>query len=521
MSAAALVPTLRALIADPALRLRPLTGQAGLDRPVTWVAVSELEDPTPYLDGGELLLTTGLRGAADGAGAAGYVDRLVRAGVVGLGFGVGVVHEEVPPALVAAAREHGLPLVEVPRPTPFIAVGKAVGELLAAQRVRAAEERLRTVRSLAAAAGQASDLSPVLRRLARAVRGWAVLLSPDGVVSQGWPERTAQDPPPLLRRAMAELAERRPVAGSGSSEDATGWCVVQPLGPEGAGGRLACGGTEVAARDGALVGFAAALVAVAGARSTAGGGQNGAAGDLAAVARGLVLELALHDAVPTAHLPPSVLGPLGEPRVRVAVVPAPDDVAAARRAGGELLAEVVREPWRVLVWAEAVDVPVLAALGAVDGGASALGPAAQVGPLHAAAHREAGLVRTGTGLRREDAVGGQPGVRELVPAPERAAFAAALLAPLRGGRSETDRGAGERAEHLEHPEHPEHPELLASLRAFLRWNGHMDRAAAEVGVHRHTLRHRMARVSALLGLDLDDPQARAELWLALAWLVEE
>jgi purine catabolism regulator len=512
VSDAALVPTLRVLVADPALRLRPLTGPAGLDRPVTWVAVSELEDPTPYLDGGELLLTTGLRGAADGPGAAGYVGRLMRAGVVGLGFGVGVVHEQVPPALVAAAREHGLPLVEVPRPTPFIAVGKAVGELLAAQRVRAAEERLRTVRSLAAAAGQGgSDLSPVLRRLARAVRGWAVLLSPDGVVSQGWPEQTVQDPPQLLRRAMTELAEHRPVAGSGSSEDATGWCVVQPLGAEGTGGRLACGGTEVAARDSALVGFAAALVAVAGARRDEVEGTVGAtaADDLPAVARSLVLALALHGAAPPAHLPRAVLGPLGEASIRVAVVPAGVDVEAARRAGGALLAEVDREPWRVLAWAEAVDAAVLAALSTVDGGASGLGASGQVGRLLAAAQREAGLVRPGTGLRREDAGNGQPAVRALVPAPERAAFAAALLAPLREARGEAGRGEGERAE------------LLASLRAFLRWNGHMDRAAAEVGVHRHTLRHRMARTSALLGLDLDDPQARAELWLALAWLAEE
>ncbi|MGN6334085.1 MAG: PucR family transcriptional regulator [Motilibacteraceae bacterium] len=507
MSDAALVPTLRALVADPALRLRPLTGQPGLDRPVTWVAVSELEDPTPYLDGGELLLTTGLRGAADGAGASGYVDRLVRAGVVGLGFGVGVVHEDVPPALVAAAREHGLPLLEVPRPTPFIAVGKALGELLAAQRVRAAEERLRTVRSLAAAAGQAgADLSPVLRRLARAVRGWAVLLSADGMVSQAWPEQTALDRPPLLRRAMTELVEHRAVAGSGSSEDATGWCVVQPLGPEGTGGRLACGGTELAARDSALVGFAAALVAVAGDRrsSAEDPAADGDTGDLGAIARSLVLALALRGAAPPAHLPASVLGPLGEPRVRVAVVPAGADVEAARRAGGELLSALDVEPWRVLAWAESVDAPVLAALGSLDGGASGLGASEQVGLLQAAAQREAGLVRPGTGLRREDAVSGQPAVRELVPAPERTAFAAALLGPLREGRGEGERG-----------------ELLASLRAFLRWNGHMDRAAAEVGVHRHTLRHRMARVSALLGLDLDDPQARAELWLALAWLAEE
>jgi len=52
----------RELLAVPELRLRLLAGQdAALDRPVRWVAPTELADPTPFMDGGELILTTGLR----------------------------------------------------------------------------------------------------------------------------------------------------------------------------------------------------------------------------------------------------------------------------------------------------------------------------------------------------------------------------------------------------------------------------------------------------------------------------
>ena len=35
-------------------------GSAGLARDVRWLHVSELSDPTAWLEGGELLLTTGL-----------------------------------------------------------------------------------------------------------------------------------------------------------------------------------------------------------------------------------------------------------------------------------------------------------------------------------------------------------------------------------------------------------------------------------------------------------------------------
>ena len=49
---------LRDLIRD--LDIRLVAGEDGLDRAVRWVHISELADPTPWLSGGELLLTTGM-----------------------------------------------------------------------------------------------------------------------------------------------------------------------------------------------------------------------------------------------------------------------------------------------------------------------------------------------------------------------------------------------------------------------------------------------------------------------------
>ncbi|MDX2826046.1 helix-turn-helix domain-containing protein, partial [Streptomyces ipomoeae] len=57
--------------------------------------------------------------------------------------------------------------------------------------------------------------------------------------------------------------------------------------------------------------------------------------------------------------------------------------------------------------------------------------------------------------------------------------------------------------------------LVASLRAWLSRHGQWDAAAADLGVHRHTLRYRMRRVEEILGRSLDDPDVRMELWLAL------
>ncbi|MET7614192.1 helix-turn-helix domain-containing protein, partial [Streptomyces seoulensis] len=58
-------------------------------------------------------------------------------------------------------------------------------------------------------------------------------------------------------------------------------------------------------------------------------------------------------------------------------------------------------------------------------------------------------------------------------------------------------------------------DLVASLRAWLSRHGQWDAAAADLGVHRHTLRYRMRRVEEILGRSLDDPDVRMELWLSL------
>ena len=77
------------------------------------------------------------------------------------------------------------------------------------------------------------------------------------------------------------------------------------------------------------------------------------------------------------------------------------------------------------------------------------------------------------------------------------AFAESLLAPL--DAYDRDHGG----------------ELATSLRAFLANNARWETAAAELYVHRHTLRYRMRKVEELTGRDLSSSFDRMEFWLAL------
>lgn len=90
------------------------------------------------------------------------------------------------------------------------------------------------------------------------------------------------------------------------------------------------------------------------------------------------------------------------------------------------------------------------------------------------------------------------GVLQLLQSsPEAMRRAQGLLSPLRGH----DERHGDDLEH--------------SLGVWLAHHGQTSPAAAELGVHRHTLRTRVRTAGSLLQRDLDDPDARAELWAAL------
>jgi purine catabolism regulator len=57
--------------------------------------------------------------------------------------------------------------------------------------------------------------------------------------------------------------------------------------------------------------------------------------------------------------------------------------------------------------------------------------------------------------------------------------------------------------------------LVETTRSYLRHRGSWEAAARELGVHRNTIRNRIRIVEKELGIDLDDPDLSAELWIAL------
>ncbi|MEJ5998530.1 PucR family transcriptional regulator [Corynebacterium sp. H130] len=106
------------------------------------IAPTELADPTEFLPPSCLVLTLGLSFVEKQAGWSEYVSRLKSAGVAAIGFGTGLGHPIVPKELVAAARKHEVELFEVPRHIPFVSIIRTAHEEFARRGQRATEQLL-------------------------------------------------------------------------------------------------------------------------------------------------------------------------------------------------------------------------------------------------------------------------------------------------------------------------------------------------------------------------------------------
>ncbi|TFV53102.1 PucR family transcriptional regulator, partial [Geodermatophilus sp. DF01-2] len=179
--------TVATLLGTASLELTLHTPTADVDRPVSWVHVSELADPTPFLEGGEVLLTTGLTLAPEDPQLPDYVRRLAETGVVALGLGTGLSHPRMPDELVAAADAQGLAILEVPRQTPFIAISRAVSAALAAEEYAAVARTSAVQQELTRAAVASGAPAAVVDRLARHLGGWALLLDAAGTPLEAAP----------------------------------------------------------------------------------------------------------------------------------------------------------------------------------------------------------------------------------------------------------------------------------------------------------------------------------------------
>lgn len=430
--------------------LRPL---APFDaaRAITGVHVSELEDPGRYLEGGELLLTTGI--PLHAATADGYVDRLATQGIGAIGIGLGEGWEHAPPALVERCRSAGIPLFEVPDGAPFLDVSRAFWAIAGRG---GQEEAIRTAHAhtrLVQAAAGPEPVAAVVRVMAQAIGGWVAWL-------------------PLGRTASPALLHPRSLEGMLPSVRADVERSLLRSGVE-AASFVSHGSTVVAhaVTDGERTRGALAL----------GAGRPFGSSDrqLALTATALLRLLTADEA--------------GGP------APAEDWIAALALRGDASAA-------RALAAASGVELPMLLrVLASEEPAGGGIGRGVDVGGVHVTLWPAASEPTAGPGV-----LSGEVGLEDV---PATAARVVALHHSSGGDDIRIDPEA--RARRWAAALTETDPDLRRTVVAYLGNRQQAERTARALGVHRNTIRPRILAAEKLLAISLDDPDVAAELWIAL------
>lgn len=499
--------TVRDLLAIPSLRLALVAGRAGLGSVVEAAHASEMLGPAAWLEGGEVVMTTGLLLAEEDSPQAytRYAEDVADGGAAALVLGLGrtLPLREPPAALVHAAERLGLPLLTAPERTPFVAVTKAVFGARAAEERRLLERTLRTQRQLTAVTAAGGGLDALLRAWQEATGGGAVVCDVLGRLLGA----AGADGPAALTDAAAILdaVALRGLRGSADGDLPSGRVQVQPL-----------GGTR-------LRGFLLLL--------GAGSAESRLLGSVLVSLLSVELERRHLADEPQrrrrAHLLDRLLSPelpadqaralLTSAGVHAASVRALAVVAGTERAEpaepAELAADLamavpgglvrVNGATAELLVGDDVDVPGVLARFA-PGRPAGIGPA--VGPRHAALSlRQArALLPTSRELGRPVTATEAGSVRLLLRLGSPAllsAFAETVLAPIDAQHTTDPADAADT--------------LTETLRVWLETNGSWAETAALLGVHRHTVQSRVQRIGRLTGRRMDSAEDRVDLWLAL------
>lgn len=488
--------TLRELCSDRSLGLAVVTGHDQLDRTVTWAHVSELADPTPFLDGGELLLTTGVALPDSGSAVLTRLSRLAEAKVTALGFGIGLSHPEVPGTVIDAARTLGLPVIAVPKATQFMSIAKVVARAQSVEEFGLLRSNYHCLRLLLNAAHKANGPRSIARRAADLIGGWAAVLDPAGHVTE-ISHSTARSGVALVWGQRGKRLGDSTFVSTSAEE-----IVCHPL----------------TTSTGKVLGYLAA--------GRSGALEPGAQATVLAAASLLTLMTAYsHDSRTTMqHLRTVSMHQLLD-----------GQLAIARRVSAELWGGFPSEPFRVLhVAGDRVHIEsacrrlieslsreiafglvggVLLVIVSVPEAARMMGKVTArnvtVGVSNEAWWDELSRARRQAAQGAAEAVQTRQrivefsslntaGLTSFLDIARSEAYAAAQFEPLLRAEGGSN--------------------LYLSLATWLAHNGSNDPAASALGIHRHTLRNRLARIEKILGVDLNSPTDRAELWLSLRLL---
>lgn len=180
--------TLRQVLEQPSLGLSLATGEQDcLDTLVTGAHSFEISRPTRWFSPHWIALTTGLRLKGRPSEQRDLIYELKSAGIVALGFAIGINFQTVPQALVNAATESQLPIFTVPFATRFAEIIAFVNQSLVDPNMSALRRFVSVQDHLLDALRIEDPINALLERLAPLVPAQVALINSTGTVLSSSP----------------------------------------------------------------------------------------------------------------------------------------------------------------------------------------------------------------------------------------------------------------------------------------------------------------------------------------------
>jgi purine catabolism regulator len=214
--------TLRQILDLDVLRragVRVVAGAEALDRPVRWVHIAEIADIAKLINGGELLLTTGMGIERAASAQRRYLAEIAAAGAAGLVVELGRAFGEIPPAMVQAAAQRGFPLIALERETRYIEVTEAVHRAIISDQYELLRQAEAISRDFTDLILSGADIRQIIERLAEILGNPVVLadaaqhvveLAGRGAVLALWEEHARLAHTEVERGRVHQVGEEEP-----------------------------------------------------------------------------------------------------------------------------------------------------------------------------------------------------------------------------------------------------------------------------------------------------------------------
>ncbi|MGG4442233.1 PucR family transcriptional regulator [Brevibacillus fortis] len=157
-----------------------VAGHRGLSRPVRWVHVLETADTGQFLNGGELILSTGLGFGEEQEKRLAYLTELIRRKAVGLCIELGRYIPSIPEDMLELANHHQFPLLVFHQPVRFVDITQDLHEHLIHAQLQALRNLEAYSRSLQQLSLQAAGTPKLLQHFQVAVQTQVFYYAPDG-----------------------------------------------------------------------------------------------------------------------------------------------------------------------------------------------------------------------------------------------------------------------------------------------------------------------------------------------------